>query len=132
MKEPIIQHDISETPWSKIGADLCELHGRMLLVVADYYSNFISVKRLNSTTTTAVSKQLMELFSVHAIPKIIMIDNATQFSSFKFKSFISELDVGHITRSPHYPQSNGKAENAVKTVKRLFSRCRDSRYSDIA
>ena len=30
--------------------------------MTDYYSNFISVKRLNSTTTTAVSKQLMELF----------------------------------------------------------------------
>ena len=130
MKEPIIQHDIGETPWSKIGADLCELHGRMLLVVTDYYSNFISVKRLNSTTTTAVSKQLMELFSVHGIPKIIMTDNATQFSSFEFKSFTSELDIEHITSSPHYPQSNGKAENAVKTVKRLFSRCRDSGYSE--
>ena len=130
MKEPIIQHDIGETPWSKIGADLCELHGRILLVVTDYYSNFISVKRLNSTTTTAVSKQLMELFSVHGIPKIIMTDNATQFSSFEFKSFTSELDIEHITSSPHYPQSNGKAENAVKTVKRLFSRCRDSGYSE--
>ena len=63
MKEPIIQHDIGGTPWSKIGAGLCELHGRMLLVVTESYSNFISVKRLNSTTTTAVSKQLMELFS---------------------------------------------------------------------
>ena len=130
MKEPIIQHDIGETPWSKIGADLCELHGRMLLVVTDYYSNFISVKRLNSTTTTAVSKQLMKLFSVHGIPKIIMTDNATQFSSFEFKSFTSELDIEHITNSPHYPQSNGKAENAVKEVKRLFSRCRDSGYSE--
>ena len=130
MKVPIIQHDIGETPWSKIGADLCELHGRMLLVVTDYYSNFISVKRLNSTTTTAVSKQLMELFSVHGIPKIFMTDNATQFSSFEFKSFTSELDIEHITSSPHYPQSNGKAENAVKEVKRLFSRCRDSGYSE--
>ena len=130
MKEPIIQHDIGEPPWSKIGAYLCELHGRVLLVVTDYYSNFISVKRLNTTTTTAVSKQLMELFSVHGIPKITMTDNATQFSSFEFKSFTSELDIEHITSSPHYPQSNGKAENAVKTVKRLFSRCRDSGYSD--
>ena len=126
MKEPIIHHDIGETPWSKIGADLCELHGRMLLIVTDYYSNFISVKRLNSTTTTAVSKQLMNLFSIHGIPKIIMTDNATQFSSFEFKSFTSELDIEHITSSPHYPQSNGKADNYVKTVKRLFSRCHDS------
>ena len=59
-----------------------------------------------------------------------MTDNATQFSSFEFKSFTSELDIEHITSSPHYPQSNGKAENAVKTVKRLFSRCRDSGYNE--
>ena len=37
IKEPIIQHDIGETPWSKTGADLCELHGTMLLIVTDYY-----------------------------------------------------------------------------------------------
>ena len=81
MKEPSIQHDIGETPWSKIGADLCELHGRMLLVVTDYYSNFIWVKRLNSTTTTDVSKQLMELFSVHGILKIIMTVSLVLLSS---------------------------------------------------
>ena len=130
MKEPIIQQCIGETPWSTIGAYLCKLHGIMLLVVNDYYSHFISVKRLNSTTTTAASKQLMELLSVHGIPKITMTDNATQFSSFEFKSFTSEIDIEHIASSPHYPQSNENNGNAVTTVKRLFSICRDSGYSE--
>ena len=43
-KEPLQQHEFADCPWSKVGADLCELQGRTLLVVVDYYSNFIEVE----------------------------------------------------------------------------------------
>ena len=47
-------------------------------------------------------------------------DNGPQIAKWGFQRVMS---------SPQYPQSNGKAENAVKTVKRLFTKCRDSRQS---
>ena len=57
-KEPLLQHDITDRPWAKIGIDLCELHNRVLLVICDYYSNFIEVERITHTTTVGVTKAL--------------------------------------------------------------------------
>ena len=57
-KEPSLQHEVIERPWAKVGVDLCELHGRTLLVVCDYYSNFIELEKINKANTVAVSKAM--------------------------------------------------------------------------
>ena len=129
-KEPILQHEVPERPWSKVGMDLCEFHGRTLLVIVDYYSNFIEVDRVNKTTTTGVTKILKSMFSRYGVPDQIMSDNGPQFASAEFATFAKQWGFEHITSSPRYPQSNGKAENAVKTIKMLFSKCQDSRQSE--
>ena len=45
-KEPLLQHEIVARLWDKLAADLCELHGRTLLIVSDYFSNYIEVARV--------------------------------------------------------------------------------------
>ena len=129
-KEPLLQHDTTDRPWSKIGIDLCELHNRVLLVICDYYSNFIEVERLNNTTTSGVTKALKAQFARYGVPDTVVSDNGPQFGSKEFTVFAKTWRFTHVTSSPHYPQSNGKAENAVKTAKRLFSKCRESGESE--
>ena len=57
---------------------------------------------------------------------MLVTDNGPQFSSAKFAVFAKTWMSQHTTSSPYHPQSNGKAENAVKTVKRLFTKCQQS------
>ena len=52
-KEPMIGHDLPERPWQKVATDIFELDGEHYLVVVDYYSNFIEVSKLNTTTSQA-------------------------------------------------------------------------------
>ncbi|PFX31634.1 Retrovirus-related Pol polyprotein from transposon 17.6 [Stylophora pistillata] len=125
-KEPLLQHEVIYRPRAKVAADLCESNGRTLLVVSDYFSNFIEVSRLYAITTLAVVRELKAIFARFGIPEIILTDNGPQFSSKEFKAFAESWYFNHITTSPRYPRSNGKAENAVKTVKRLFKKCKQS------
>ena len=113
-----------------MGIDLCELYGRTLLVVCDYHSNFIEVEKITKANTTGVSKALKVMFSRYGVPEIVVSDNGPQFSSAEFGMFATKWQFKNITSSPHYLQSNGKAENAVKTVKRLFTKCRESGQSE--
>ena len=56
----------------------------------------------------------------HGIPDKLRSDNGPQFSSQEFKKFTQLYEFDHVTSSPTYPQSNSKAENAVKTAKQIM------------
>ena len=129
-KEPIQQYEFAARPWSKVAIDLCKLDGRTLLVISDYYSNYIEVARVASVTSRSIIKKLKAVFARFGIPEVLVSDNGPQFSSAEFSVFARTWGFEHVTSSPKYPQSNGKAENAVKTVKRLFKKCKESGQSE--
>ena len=126
-KEPLLPHDPPHRPWEKVGADLCEVNGHTYLVLVDYYSSFIEIEHLKETTSMQVIKRCKSQFARHGIPDILFSDNGPQFSSQQFHDFASTYRFQHRTSSPHYPQSNGKVEKAVQTVKNILKKARDDR-----
>ena len=128
--EPLLQHEVIARPWAKVTADLCELDDRILLVITDSYSNFLEVASLNSVTSRSIIKEMKAVFARYGIPDVLVTDNGPQFAAAEFAVFAKSWMFQHITSSPHYSQSNGKAENAVKTVKRLFTKCKESGQSE--
>ena len=129
-KEPLQSYDVEARPWAKVGADLCDLNGRTLLVCCDYYSNFIEVENITNITTRGVCKAFRAMFARYGVPDVLVTDNGPQFASSEFSEFAKMWGFDHVTSSPRYPQSNGKGENAVKTVKRLFKKCQESGKSE--
>ena len=118
-KEPLICHELPTRPWEKIAVDLFDLNGTEFMVTVDYYSSF-EVDRLTNKTAEEVVKKLKAHLARHGIPDQLFSDNGQPFSSAKFQEFANRF-FG-VTNSPAYPQSNGKAENAVKTVKNLLAK----------
>ena len=49
-----------------------------------------------------------------------MSDNGKQFASESFRTFAKAYIFRQTFSSPHYPQSNGEAESAVKIAKRIL------------
>lgn len=98
--------------------------------MCDYYSNFIGVENITKANTTGISKALKAMFARYSVLDVLMSDNGPQFTSVEFALFAKKSDFEHATSSPHYLQSDGKADNAVKTMKRSFTKCRESGQSE--
>ena len=124
-KEPLIPTSLPEYPWQKVAADLFYLRGTDYLVIVDYFSRYPEVHKLRSTTTESVVNTLKTAFARHGIPEILRSDNGPQFRSKEFAEFANRYQFSHTTSSPLFPSSNGQAERAVKTVKRLLKKADD-------
>lgn len=93
-------------------------------MVVDYFSNYIEMEKLRSQTSPAVIKVLKTIFARHGIPDTVVSDNGPAYTSEEFSKFAATWEFHHVTTSPHYPQSNGKAESAVKTCKTLLKKAK--------
>ena len=87
------------------------------LVIVDYYSQFIEIARLNSLTAREVITRMKSIFARHGIPETVVSDNGLQYASEEYKKFAEAYQFKHVTSSPYFPQSNGEAERAVRTVR---------------
>uniref|UniRef100_A0A3B1ITQ0 Gypsy retrotransposon integrase-like protein 1 n=1 Tax=Astyanax mexicanus TaxID=7994 RepID=A0A3B1ITQ0_ASTMX len=119
-KEPLICTKLPERPWQRIAMDLCEYKHQQYLVISDYYSRFLEILHLPTTTSAQVIKKLKTVFARFGIPDEVVSDNGPQFSCAEFQEFARQLDFKHCTSSPHYPQGNGHAERAVQTAKKIL------------
>ena len=62
----------------------------------------------------------LNTFGHHRIPEVVVSDNAPQYSSEQFTEFSNQYGFTHITSNPKYPQSNGAAEQAIRTIKEML------------
>ncbi|UYV82964.1 K02A2.6-like [Cordylochernes scorpioides] len=119
-EESRIAHEIPEFPWEKIAVDFMEVSGTSSILVVDYHSKFVEIRKLSSKRETETIKQLKTIFRTHGIPRTLVSNNGPPFNSTGFKNFAQKYEFKHQTSSPKYPRSNGQVERTIQTIKGLI------------
>ena len=120
-----IQKYVSEIPphpWYTVGSDLFYFRRIDFLVVVDYFSKYLIMRKIHNSTSSAIIKELGMIFSEFGKPQIFRSDNGPCYVSQEFRFFMQNWSIEHRTSSPHYPQSNGLAESMVKVSKNLIEK----------
>jgi transposase InsO family protein len=123
-KETIIESPLTSRPWETVATDLFHWEQKDYLLVVDYYSRYVEVAKLDDTKRRTVVNHTKSIFARHGIPSVVRSDNGPQYTAQEYKKFSKEWLFERQTSSPYYPKSNGLAEKAVQTVKRLLTKAK--------
>ena len=79
-------------PWSRIHIEYAgPIQGKMFLVVVDAHSKWIEVSIVNSATSVVTIQKLRSMFSTHGLPRVIVSDNGSVFTSSEFQQFMAKM-----------------------------------------
>ena len=93
----------------------------------------MEVSIVNSATTATTIEKLRAMFATHGLPRTVVSDNGSVFTSSDFEQFMLRNGIRHIRTAPYHPASNGLAERAIQTLKeglkKLTSGCLETKLS---
>ena len=112
------------TPFEQVFADYFNYGGRNFLVIGDKFSGWADVFGTSTGSSISGAAALVRLlrsyFGVFGVPDEISTDGGPEFTASATETFLKTWGVNHRVSSAYFPQSNGRAEVAVKSAKRML------------
>jgi len=115
----------AESPWDFITVDIMgpytkgSLQSTHILLVVDYYTRYVEIFPLRSTTAEVVVSKLWQVCMRWGIPRCILSDNGTQFTSKLYADWCKSLSIRPFYISAYHPQAN-LTERYCQTVKSMI------------
>ena len=123
-RTPPLEPWIPSTPFEAIACDYFNYMGYYYFVAADRLSGWLEVQQIRVGTNEAGSqglcKALRRIMVTFGVPVEISSDGGPEFTAGETKAFFERWGIRHRLSSVSFPSSNGRAELAVKTAKRLL------------
>ncbi|GFQ97795.1 uncharacterized protein K02A2.6 [Trichonephila clavata] len=105
-------------PWERIHVDFAgPIFEHIIFLIVDAHSKWLEVYPMKTTTTKKTIECLRDSFARFGLPRELVSDNGSQFTSYEFQRFMQRNGVKHKTSAPFKPSSNGQAERYVATLK---------------
>ena len=120
-REPLMPPPNPEFPFQMTVTDFFDMQGKNYMVYADRYTGWVEVARMSSGNARATCDALRKWFCTYGVPQEISSDGGPPFDSQEYNQFLKNWGIKKRISSAYYPQSNGRAELAVKTAKRVLA-----------
>ena len=81
---------------------------KYILVCTDYVTKWVEAKALPFATENVVVSFLFEdIFTCFGVPREIVTDQGTQFTSRLVQKLVDQYKIKHQKSTPYHPQANG-------------------------
>ena len=125
---PLVPLPIMSEPFSRIAMDIVgplprsSKGHKYILVICDYATRYPEAVPLRTCDAEAVAEELGKLFSRVGIPKEVLTDQGTNFTSQLLVELYRLLNVHGIRTTPYHPQTDGLVERFNQTLKAMLRR----------
>ncbi|XP_055633584.1 uncharacterized protein K02A2.6-like [Toxorhynchites rutilus septentrionalis] len=119
--EPMQRKEMPNRAWQDLALDFFTAKEcATFLVIADYYSRFLSVTEMKSSTASKTIEVLESLFKQHTYPETIRSDNGPPFASEEFANYCVNKNIRLVHSIPYWPQMNGLIERQNQGILRTL------------
>ena len=108
-------------PMEEVHSDVAKSHGTNVWVGLDRFSGWIKAYQLSSLHCKETKNKFLDWSRSWGCPVRIITDNATNYTGHEMQEWVKEWEIVHSTSTPYSPRSNGWAENAVQSAKKLIA-----------
>ena len=136
-KAPLGSPPLVDTPFSQVAIDLVgpispasKAGNRSILTWVDYATRYPEAVALKGTEKERVAEALMDIFCRIVVPREILSDRGTQFTSDLMKEASRLLGVKQLHTTPYHPQANGLVERFNGVLKSVLKKMCEERPVD--
>ena len=123
------QMPIISIPFERVAVDLVgplkpasRAGNKHILTLLDYATSFIEAVPLKEITSISIAEALMAIFARVGIPREIISDRGTQFTSELMGHVHSLVGIKPIFTTPYHPMMNGKIERQHAVLKSVLKK----------
>lgn len=89
---------------------------KYILNIVDAFTRYVYLKPVKSTKSHNFIRALSEYFGIFGVPRKLISDRGTSFTSASFKRFMHDKSIKHILNAVATPRANGQVEQYNKVI----------------
>ncbi|XP_060073585.1 uncharacterized protein LOC132553365 [Ylistrum balloti] len=136
-KVPLGMMPLIDAPFQRVAIDIVgplqpatDRGNRFILTIVDYATRYPEAVALKGIETERVAEALVDVYSRVGVPKEVLTDQGSQFTSSVMREVSRLLSIRQLTTTPYHPMCNGLVERYNGTLKQMLRRMCSERPKD--